>query len=283
MSELRSRLLLVTTPIGNLGDITARAEKALREGKDFLCEDTRNTKSLFSLLGISLEGKNFYAYHDHSGDSATERILEELEKGKSFVLVSDAGSPMVSDPAYPLVKKAIELGIEVDSCPGASAVILALELSGLPSSPFTFHGFLGREKKDRKLFYQKISLEAGTHLFFEGASRVEETLEELSSAFPDFEMAVGRELTKKFQSIYRFKGNQFKDIQKDFMFKGEFVILLYVEKKKESSINEEEVKALAEDILKLGNKPKVVAKLLSSLLGKPTKEIYELLGKNERE
>jgi 16S rRNA (cytidine1402-2'-O)-methyltransferase len=276
-----SGLRLVTTPIGNLGDITLRAEKALREGKNFLCEDTRNTKNLLSLLGISIDGKSFFSFHDHSTQDETEKILSELKKGNEYVLVSDAGSPMISDPAYPLVKRAIEEGIEIDSCPGVSAVLLALELSGLPSSPFTFHGFLGRDKKDRQLFYQKIYLEKATHVFFEGASRVEETLEEISQFFPNEQIAVGRELTKKFQSIYRFSGHEFEKIRNEIVMKGEFVILVNVSSANIRKLNEEMIIEMATDVLNSGNKPKNVAKLISAILNKPTKEVYEILSQTK--
>lgn len=270
-----SGLALVSTPIGNLGDISVRGLGALKGGTNFLCEDTRNTKTLLSLLGISLEGKHFVSFHDHTGPEALARIIEELKAGKNYLLLSDAGSPMVSDPAYPLVKKALEENITVDSYPGASAVILALELSGLPTSPFTFHGFIGREKKDRKMFFEKISQIPGTHIFFEGASRVEESVEDLATSFPSSPIAIARELTKKFQTIHRFMGNEWEEVRKSVIFKGEFVVLISVEKKKESSLVEEDVKALALEVLKQGNKPKVVAKLLSSILSRPTKEIYE--------
>ena len=272
-----SGLKLVTTPIGNLGDITIRAEKALRDGKFFVCEDTRNTKNLLSLLGISLEGKSFYSFHDHSTEEETDRIISELKKGHEFILVSDAGSPMISDPAYPLVKRAIAEGIEIDSCPGVSAVLLALELSGLPSSPFTFHGFLGREKKDRQLFYQKIALEKSTHVFFEGASRVEETLEEISKYFLNEQIAVGRELSKKFQSIHRFIGQEFESIRKDIVMKGEFVIMVNISQTNEKRLNDDQIIELANDVLTSGSKPKNVAKLISAILNKPTKDVYDLL------
>ncbi len=272
-----SGLTLVTTPIGNLGDITERARETLKNGHFFLCEDTRNTKNLLNLLGITLEGKIFASFHDHSNEADIHKIIAGLKEGHHYILVSDAGSPMISDPAFPLVKKAIELGISVDSCPGVNAVTLALELSGLPTSPFIFHGFLGRDKKDRKQFYQEIQIIPGTHIFFEGASRVEDTLTEMAETFKENSIVVARELTKKFQSIYRFKGSEFSSMKEVFVFKGEFVVLVSIENKKESSFNEIEVNKLANEIMHSGNKPKIVAKLLSEILGIPIKDAYQKL------
>lgn len=147
-----SELTLVTLPIGNSGDITLRALEALKSGKTFYAEDTRVFKDLLGNLGISLQDKFIDSFHDQSVGKI-DVIVSKIKNGESIYLVSDAGSPMVSDPAYPLLKRLLEEGIEIKTLPGVTAVITALELSGLPPHPFHFWGFLARGKGEKKDFF----------------------------------------------------------------------------------------------------------------------------------
>ena len=137
---MKNGLYVVATPIGNLGDISARAADVLTNADVIACEDTRNTKKLLALLGIT--GKSLTPYHEHNADRARPRILERLRNGEMIALVSDAGTPLVSDPGYRLVQDCIEQNIYVTAIPGASAVLTALQLSGLPCHRFLFEGFL---------------------------------------------------------------------------------------------------------------------------------------------
>src|SRR5690606_27410867 len=133
--------ILVTTPIGNLDDLTPRARKVLAESKYIVAEDTRVYFDLMRLLAIEAQGVQVQALHDHN-QTDLARALSWLENGHDVVIVSDAGSPIISDPAYPLVRAALEGGYQIQTCPGVSAPLVALELSGLPANPFTFYGFL---------------------------------------------------------------------------------------------------------------------------------------------
>lgn len=274
-----SSLVLLTLPIGNLGDLTERGRTALESAAHFICEDTRTLKSLMQHLGIDYSVKSFYAFHDHSTENELKILIRTIKDAGEVYLVSDAGNPLISDPGFPLVKKCLEEGIELKTIPGLSSILVALELSGLPPFPFYFYGFYPQETAKQHELQNKISILKGTHLFFEGASRVTKTIDELAALFPGQSLAVGRELTKKFETIYRFKGSDWNKIKADFLVKGEFVILVHNHQEKNHSHSE--LKILAEEILNEGARPKKLAKLLSEILDRPTKEIYQEILKNE--
>jgi 16S rRNA (cytidine1402-2'-O)-methyltransferase len=268
-----SGIKLVTVPIGNKDDITVRALKAIQETRVIYSEDTRVFKELCKRLQVNYSDKEIRSFHDHSSDKVLEGIFE-VAASEGCVFVSDAGSPLISDPAFPLILKAIESGVELDTYSGISSVVAALELSGLAPIPFHFHGFLARDKSKINQDIAKVKSQYGTHIFFEGKSRVIATLELMSKEFPDFKMALCRELTKEFQSVYRFKGEDFDKVKEDIFVKGEFVILVENSKKQTSASSSEELIKLAEEIISSGAKPKKLAKLLGLITGKPTKEIY---------
>lgn len=274
-----SNLILLTTPIGNLEDITQRAKDILQEKSVFAVEDTRSFRDLCNKLAVSLKDKKITSLHDHSDPQKLERLVDEISNGTELVVVSEAGSPAISDPAYPLIKLAIEKGIKISSAPGVSSVIAALELSGLPAIPFHFHGFLPREKgKKEKLFETHASI-YGTHIYFEGVSRVKKTMDELCTLYPSSSFAIARELTKEYESVYRFEGHQWNDISNEVVEKGEFVILWH--SSNESNMQTGEVVDLANEILQKGAHPKKVSKLLSKILGISTKECYEIIQKSK--
>lgn len=273
------KIILLNTPIGNLGDITPRVLEAFKSGEVFAVEDTRVFKDLLSHLGISLQGKRVFSLHDQSEDSQVEKLIELARHGDLYV-ASEAGSPIVSDPAYPLVLAAYAAEIKVESYSGVSSPIMALELAGLPPIPFQFHGFLPRESGKRLSIFEEAG--QGTHIFFEAPTRVEFTLDEVAAAFPDLQMAVVRELSKKFEQVLRFKGHEWAEKKKDVNFKGEFIILIH---KSESSgpARGNDLMTAAQEILANGASPKPLAKLLSLILDRPTKEIYSELTKHKRE
>ena len=274
-----SGIKLVSLPIGNHLDITLRALEVIRGANIIYCEDTRVFKELCRRCEISLEGKSIRSFHDHSSNLQTASIVE-LARTENCLFVSDAGSPIVSDPAYPIVQAALKAGVDIDSIGGISSVITALELSGLPPIPFHFHGFLARDKSKFNVDIEKLGGQYGTHIFFEGKSRVIKTLSFLSEKYPDFNFALARELTKEFQSVYRFKGCDFKDIEKDIMVKGEFVIIAHNPKKDTAASNSNELISLAQEIISHGAKPKKLSKLLSLILEKPAKEIYDSIARS---
>ena len=267
-----SGISLITLPIGNKDDITKRAISTLEAHKYIYCEDTRVFKDLCQRTGFDYSEKEIRSYHDHSSEQALAKLLQvAVEFGLCFV--SDAGSPIVSDPAFPIIEKAIEQGVEIESIGGVSAVITALELSGLPPIPFHFHGFLPRDGGKINTALDIVNQQYGTHLFFEGVSRAQKTIQLIGEKFPEFNIAVCRELTKEHQSIHRFKGEQVSDVIGDITFKGEFVLAIN-NSNKSSAKGSGDLLKLAEEIIAKGAKPKTLAKLLAQITDKNSKEIY---------
>lgn len=194
-------LYVVATPIGNLGDLTARARQVLGDVDLIAAEDTRETRRLLTHLGIS---KPLVAYHDHNESTAAPRLIEVLKGGRSVALVSDAGTPMVSDPGYDLVRAAWEAGIRVVPVPGPSAVICALSAAGLPSDRFLFLGFPPRGSTQRRAWLSAVENEPGTLILYESGKRVLATLMDISQTLGQHRRVVlARELTKRFETFLR--------------------------------------------------------------------------------
>lgn len=267
-------LILVTTPIGNNDDITLRGKAELIDSSIIYCEDTRKTKDLLKRLGIDYSSKDVFSFHDHSGEAQINAIIERASRVK-VCYVSDAGSPMISDPALPLVRAAIANKIPIESASGISSIIYALEVSGLPSIPFTFHGFLGRQNKDLDDFASQVKSNLGTHIFFEGVSRVEKTLSYLIEKLSDFEFVIARELTKTHEQVVRFKASDFESVNSEITYKGEFVILVH--NSSSQTISNDKLISLAQDVIAQKGKAKTLAKLLSEITGEKTKDIYSQL------
>ena len=198
--ELAPGLYLVATPIGNLADVTLRALDVLRRVDRIFCEDTRVTARLLARYGIS---KRLGVYQDHNAEVARPMILAALRRGERVALVSDAGTPLVSDPGYKLVRAALAEGLPVTAAPGPSAALTALILSGLPSDAFLFAGFLpSRQAARRRALERWRTLEA-TMVFFEGPSRLAESLADMADVLGNRAAAVARELTKLHEEIRR--------------------------------------------------------------------------------
>jgi 16S rRNA (cytidine1402-2'-O)-methyltransferase len=192
-------LYVVATPIGNLSDMVPRAIETLQTVKLIAAEDTRHSAHLLNHFGIKTP---CVAYHDHSDESRIEQILARLQSGDSVALISDAGTPLVSDPGYRLVKKAREAGIKVIPVPGACALIAALSASGLASDRFSFEGFLPAKQQARLTQLQTLQQETRTLIFYEAPHRVLETLQDMQSVFGNERQAViAREITKTFETI----------------------------------------------------------------------------------
>jgi 16S rRNA (cytidine1402-2'-O)-methyltransferase len=267
-----SGIAFVTTPIGDIEDLTAKARRFLEQSQAIFCEDTRKTKDLLKRLEILYENKTFKSFHDHSAQGHLDTIIATA-RNELCVYVSDAGSPLISDPAFDILKRATSEDLKTYHASGISAVIYALEISGLPAIPFQFHGFIPREKSKIKAFFEGLGY--GTHIFFEGVSRVESTLDILGQALPESDVVVTKELTKTFESIYRFKAKDWPQVEIDY--RGEFTILVHQDQKVVSSSG---LKTIALEILNKGAKPKLVAKLVAEVLDQNTKDIYNQLGKN---
>ena len=198
--ELARGLHLVATPIGNLGDITLRALWVLRNVDRILCEDTRITQRLLARYAID---KPLDPYHDHNADRVRPQILEALRRGASLALVSDAGTPLVSDPGFKLVREALAEDLSVTAAPGPSAALTALILSGLPPEVFLFAGFLPARAAARRRALAKWPALAATLIFFESPSRLAAALADMAEILGDRNAAVARELTKRHEEIRR--------------------------------------------------------------------------------
>ena len=199
---MTATLFLVPTPIGNLADITDRSRQVLQDADIIACEDTRNTQKLLTLLQIAAKGQ-LVAYHEYNADKMRPVLLEKLAQGLNIAQVSDAGTPLVSDPGYKLAKQAMDNGYTVVPLPGANALLPALQLSGLPSDRFLFNGFLPTKKKARIDELKTLKDVPATLIFYESPHRVQDTLSDMLAVFGDRRAAVARELTKKFEQAVR--------------------------------------------------------------------------------
>ena len=196
---MKNGLYVIATPIGNLGDISARARETLENADVIACEDTRVTKKLFSLLNISTK-KTFITLHDHNEEEQAAKLADLiLLEGKSVAQVSDAGSPLISDPGYKLIKHCRKEGIYVTVIPGCCALICALQLSGLPTNRFLFAGFIPNKDKARKDNFEDLKNIKATLVFYETANRIVKTLTVAGEVFGGREMAVAREITKMYE------------------------------------------------------------------------------------
>lgn len=217
-----STLYVVATPIGNLEDITLRALRIFKEVDLIACEDTRLTKRLLDHYQIKTPT---ISYHQHSRLGKIDFLISELRKGKNIALVTDAGTPGISDPGGLLVKAAVESGIKIESVPGPSALTVALSVSGLPTDRFLFLGFLPH-KKGRETLIKEIVASKQTVIFYESVHRIIKTLEQLKKAGLKREVVLARELTKKFETVYRGQVDKvLAELQKDKV-KGEFVVII---------------------------------------------------------
>ena len=226
--EIKPGLYIVSLPVGCLSDISFRALHMLSNSDYVAGEDTRNVKSLFRLLKINKSMRDIISYHDHSSSNTRKKIIELIKEGKSVALVSDAGTPLISDPGYKLVRNAIEEDLEVFSVPGPSSVIAALTVSGLPTDTFSFLGFLPHTKaKKKKLLETYLKLESSL-IIFESGKRLQKTLDLLAETCrPSTEICICRELTKLNEEITRFTVEEgTKGIKKMRSLKGEFVIIV---------------------------------------------------------
>ena len=234
-----AKLYIVPTPIGNLDDITLRAVNVLRDVDFILAEDTRTTSFLLKHLGIE---KKLYSHHKFNEHATVKMGAESIAAGRNAALVSDAGTPGISDPGFLLVRTCVEAGIEVETLPGATALIPALVQSGFPCDRFCFEGFLP-QKKGRAKQLQSLAAEERTMIFYESPYRVVKCLEQFAEVFgPERRVSVSRELTKKFEQTVRGTVAEVLEHFRTTDPKGEFVIVLAgkPKPKRETAADEEE-------------------------------------------
>lgn len=228
-----SKLYIVPTPIGNLEDITLRAIRTLKEADYILAEDTRTTAFLLKHLGIE---KKLYSHHKFNEHATAASVADAIGEGRTVALVSDAGTPGISDPGFLLVRTCVEAGIEVETLPGATAFVPALVQSGFPCDRFCFEGFLP-QKKGRTKRLEELKAESRSIIFYESPFRVVKCLEQLAEVFGnDRKVSVSRELTKKFEQTVRGTLVEVADHFREHEPKGEFVIVVAGQPKEDTKI-----------------------------------------------
>ena len=265
---LEPGLYLVATPIGNLRDITLRALDVLARADLVLAEDTRVTGKLLSAHRIKAR---LQRYDDHSGAAVRPAILARLAQGQRIALVSDAGSPLVSDPGFGLVREAAALGLKVVPIPGASAVLAALAVAGLPTDRFLFAGFPPPRSVARRAVFEELRPIRSTLVFFEGASRLGECLKDMAAVFGPRPAAVARELTKLYETVVRGRLDVLADDPRLQTPKGEIVVLVGPGEEAGMSAAEADA-ALAEAVVRLG--PSEAAAEVARATGLPRRELY---------
>jgi len=197
---LAGGLYVVATPIGNLGDMTVRAVTTLARADAILCEDTRVSRTLLERYAIE---RPLRAFHEHNEDAEQARVLAEIAGGQAIALISDAGTPLLSDPGFKLVRAAIAAGHPVTALPGASAILTGLALSGLPTDGFFFGGFLPNKQAARRTRLEALAAIPGSIVLFESPSRIADALADVAAVLDDREVVVARELTKRFEEVRR--------------------------------------------------------------------------------
>lgn len=227
------QLYIVATPIGNLEDMTYRAVETLKAVDLIGVEDTRHSAPLLQKYNITTPTVSFF---EHNEDKRSDEFIEKLKQGKKIAIISDAGTPTVSDPGYRLISKAIAEKIKIIPLPGASAVLTALVGSGFPTDRFTFEGFLPK-KKGRQTRFEELKEEERTIIFFESPHRVEKTLQDCLKYFGDREIVAAREMTKLYEEFHRGKISDLIEYFHQEKPRGEFVFVLKKEKKKKVKIN----------------------------------------------
>ncbi|RIY31770.1 16S rRNA (cytidine(1402)-2'-O)-methyltransferase [Psittacicella melopsittaci] len=269
-------LYIVATPIGNLNDLSPRAKEVLSSVDAILCEDTRHSSTLFSAFGIK---KPLLAYHDHNERNIAQNIIAQLQEGKNLALVSDAGTPLISDPGYYLTSLCHEHNIKVSPIPGSCAFVAALSASGMPSDSFTFYGFLPAKSKQRQEKLEQIKQSEATAIFYESTHRIKDTLADIITVLgQERKICLARELTKQFETIVTTSAQGIKEYLESNSdhCRGEFVLIIQgCSQKQEASLTpeiENLIKELASEL-----PPKKVAKIVANCFKLDKKEIYNYL------
>jgi 16S rRNA (cytidine1402-2'-O)-methyltransferase len=267
------RIDVVATPIGNLSDLSPRAREALLAADVIAAEDTRHTGNLLRQIGVQ---RPLLSLHEHNESQRREELLTRLREGARVALVSDAGTPLVSDPGYLLVRAAIDAGVTVQAVPGPSAVLVALAVSGLPAERFCFEGFLPAKPAARRERLRALRHESRTQVFFEAPHRIVETLEDMAVEFGEERHAcVARELTKLHESVYRGSFAQLLQIaREDANFaRGEITLVVAGDATMEAAPDDAFV-ARAYDLLAAELPPSRAAALVAQLTGRRKADVY---------
>ncbi len=270
--ELAPGLYFVATPIGTARDITLRALDILAAADVIAAEDTRTARKLMAIHGISLGRRRLIAYHDHNGAHVRPRLLKALRDGKSLAYASEAGTPMIADPSFALAREAIAAGIPVTSAPGASAVIAALSVAGLPTDRFAFAGFAPTTQAARRKFFAEFACVPATLVVFESAKRIHKSLADMVIELgQDRQAAVCRELTKKFEEVIRGTLGELCAQLAERTLKGEIVVL--ADRNREGASDEDLEAALKVALRTMTVKDASV--LVSQRLGIARRRVYQ--------
>lgn len=270
-------LFLVATPIGNLADISLRALEVLKSADLILCEDTRHSLKLLNHYEIS---KPLKSYHKFNEQSQVEGLLEFLQEGKSVCMISDAGTPLISDPGYTLVQACIREKIEVTAIPGPCALIHALICSGLASDRFQFVGFLPKKEQENRKFLDELCCYPGVSIAYESPHRLVETLDLIQKINPLISVCIGRELTKKFETFLRGSSQEVLSQILVNPPKGECVLLIEG-KKREADYSMLSIDAHVEEVQRIYNIPKREAiKIVAELRNLNKRELYRSMHLN---
>ena len=273
MTPEQAVLYIVATPIGNLADISERAVEVLSKVDLIACEDTRHSKALLTHLGIN---NKLLAVHEHNEQSRIELIINKLDEGQSIALISDAGTPLISDPGYLLVRTLKSKGYQVSPIPGASAVITALSASGLATDKFTFEGFLSAKKTARVKQLTALKQDPRTMVFYESPHRIVATVDDCIEVMGANRMAaIARELTKKFETIISGSLTDIKDylVTESHHTKGEFVLMIEGQSAK-VNMSEQQSDQVVEVLAKYLPLAKAAA-ATAEITGEKKKQIYQ--------
>lgn len=269
---MKGQVFIVATPLGNLEDISHRALRILKEVDEIAAEDTRHSQRLLQHYGISTP---LFSLHDHNETAKVALVLGKLQQGKRIALISDAGTPLISDPGYRLVHEALKAGIQVTPIPGPCAAIAALSVSGLPSDAFYFAGFLPAKTKARVEKLEALQFIPATLIFYESPYRILDLLQDLAAVLPERRVVILREMTKTFESFYEGSATdlyrQLSDLPAEV--RGEFVVLVHGATTEPTA----DLAAALEIYHKLaGELPKKQALEVAAILsGLPKKRLYE--------
>ena len=274
MSE--SKLYLVATPIGNLGDISQRALEILRSVDFVAAEDTRNTLKLFNKFDIK---KPMVSYFEHNKRERGEYIVSRIEEGENCALVTDAGTPAISDPGEDIVKLCAEKGVDVVPIPGPCAFVQALIISGLDTGRFSFEGFLSTNKPQRKKHLEEIKNHTQTLIFYEAPHKLRKTLRDLLEGLGDRKISLCRELTKMYEQVIRTTISEAVEYFEETEPKGEFVLVIegYKESTEEKEYSKEDILGLVESLIGEGLSKKDAIKEASVKVNLPKREVYQMV------
>jgi 16S rRNA (cytidine1402-2'-O)-methyltransferase len=268
--KARPGLYLVATPIGNLGDMTLRALETLAGVDLIACEDTRISRRLTERYAISAD---LIPYHEHNAEAARPKILQRLSQGASIALISDAGTPLISDPGYKLVREVCAAGHAVTALPGPSSVLAALSVAALPTDRFFFEGFLPSKQQARRTRLTDLARIDATLVLFESGSRVQDSLADLAAIMGDREAAICRELTKLHEQVLRARVSELAANAETLETRGEFVLVIGPPPPNADIMTADELDDLLKDQLRTASVKDAVMYAVE-LSGRPRREVY---------